>query len=423
MEREQLVEELTERGLIAQTGGGELAEILAEGKAVYLGVDPSADSMHVGNMVPLILLKHLVDAGMTPTLLVGGGTGLIGDPKESGERPMIDTTQAAQNAEAIRTQFAALLAIPNLHLVNNLDWLQDVGLLSFLRDVGKHFTVNQLIKRDIIKRRLETDEDSISYTEFSYSLLQAYDYWHLFTNHGVNVQVGGSDQWANIISGVDLIRRKEQATTYAITTPIVIDRNTGKKFGKSEGNAVWLDPTKTTPFHFYQFWLNVSDENVAEYLRIFTFIPLDEITDLLSKHNAQPHERHAQRALAEAVTTFVHGQAVAADVKVVSQLLFAKDVQLESLSQPQIQLLQSVVPTAVYTTQQLRDEFSLVDVLLTTGLASSKNEARRFVESGAVTINGEKISADTDLETLLINSALFLIRRGKSLALLTTTPK
>ena len=263
MLQQNLAEEFKARGLIEQVAGGTLEEILNTPHNVYLGIDPTADSIHVGNLVQVLLMRRLSDAGHKIFLVVGGYTGLIGDPKETEERPLANEQTVNANSKALERQLSAIIG-SRIKILNNATWLKKLSAIEFLRDVGKHFTVNQLIKRDIIKRRLEQEEDSISFTEFSYSLLQAYDFWYLFKKYNIDLQVGGSDQWANIISGVVLIRKKGGGAAYAFTSSILTDGKSGKKFGKSEGNAIWLDPSKTKPFSFYQYWFNAPDEDVEK---------------------------------------------------------------------------------------------------------------------------------------------------------------
>jgi len=353
----KLSDELKNRGLI-QDASADLDTILGERRVLYIGTDPTADSLHVGHLAWVVLMKRLADAGHKIVLLVGGGTGMIGDPKEKGERPLLTVDDIDKNAVALAAQLKAILGDrADFTMVNNAEWLREVKLLDFLRDTGKHFTVNELIKRDLIKRRLSNPEDSISYTEFTYSLLQAYDYRELNQRYGCDLQVGGSDQWTNILSGVDLIRKREGKEVFAFSIPLVTDRS-GRKFGKSEGNAVWLDAVKTSPYLFHQFWLNVEDEKVIDYLKIYTFLSLSEITSLEDEWNKDRSTRLAQKRLADEVTKFVHGEAVELETAVVN----------------------------VATTDLI------VDVLVSTGLASSKREAREFIESGAVTLDGEKVS-------------------------------
>lgn len=403
-----LSEELALRGFIHQHTGENLTDVLDGTKrTIYHGIDPTADSAHVGNMVIWLLLRHLANAGHQIIFLVGGGTGMIGDPKPDAERVLQDVSITDGNVERIKTQAQRLIGgdIATIRFVNNKDWLAAEGLLTFLRDIGKHFTVNELIKKDAIAKRLSSDT-GISYTEFAYPLLQGYDYLVLNREYGCDVQVGGSDQWGNIISGVDLIRRKEQKTVHAITAPLIVDKVTGKKFGKSEGNAVWLDAEKTSPFNFYQFWLNVSDENVVGYLKVFTFLSLDRIAELENEVITNPAARIAQKELAGAVTTFVHGTEVAQAVQNVAQIIFGGG-SIDSLSQSEREILLQNAPTHCLDT-----EATLVDVLVASGLASSNREARTFIETGAITLQEEKITA-LDAHVSLSSGELALLRRGK----------
>lgn len=413
----KLQAELHARGLIAQTGGGELPDILKEKRKMYVGVDPTADSLHVGNLVPIILMKHLSDSGHTPFLLVGGATGIIGDPRESGERQLMDDKTLQKNMKAIKGQLSGLLDNKDLKVVNNADWLKKVKLIDFLRDIGKHFSVNQLIKRDIIKRRLETEEDSISYTEFSYSLLQGYDYLHLHKTHKIDLQLGGSDQWANIISGVDLIRRKHEAHAFALTTPIIMDKTSGKKFGKSEGNAVWLDPKKTSPLAFYQFWLNTADENVAEYLHIFSFSSLKKIASTLEKHQAEPHKRIAQKQLARDMTTFVHGKDMTTSIEKVTELLYGSK-KISTLSTTDKELIISETRGKAQTKTQAQKGLAIIDALVMLELAQSKSEARRLIEGNAVKVNGTPVTLNFLVTEKHYRDGLVLVKKGKSIGAL-----
>lgn len=410
--------ELEKRGIITHTGGGTLEDIFSKKRNVYLGIDPSADSLHVGNLVPIILMKHLSELGHTPHFLVGGATGLIGDPRESGERPLLDSKIVSKNTNSIKKQLLKILERKNLQVFNNATWLSRLSLLDFLRGTGKHFTVNQLIKRDIIKRRLQTEEDSISFTEFSYPLLQAYDYLHLYINKKIDLQIGGSDQWSNIISGVDLIRRKQNVSAYALTTPIVTDKSTGKKFGKSEGNAVWLDPEKTSPFAFYQFWLNVSDENVEEYMKIFTFLPLSEISVIVSEQQKSPQSRVAQKTLAKEITKFVHGSKIAIAVEKVSRIIFHKDFELTSLSAQEKRFILKELPSAKIKKSELNSGFRIAEAILKTELANSKSDARRLLAGGGISVNGAPVDTEYTLQVSDFKSDLVLIRKGKKMAVL-----
>lgn len=352
-----LAEELKQRGFI-QDSSADIEKILAEKRTIYIGTDPTADSLHVGHLAWVMLMKRLSDAGHKVILLVGGGTGMIGDPKEKGERTLKAVDEIDRNAAAFETQLKHLLGDrADFIMVNNAEWLREVKLLDFLRDIGKHFTVNDLIKRDLIRRRLETPDESISYTEFTYALLQAYDYRELNARYGCDVQVGGSDQWTNILSGVDLIRKKEGKEVFAFSIPLTTDA-AGRKFGKSEGNAVWLDANKTTPRDFYQFWINVDDEKVVNYLKIYTLLSLEEISEIEKEFNNDKSTRLAQRRLAEEVTRFVHGEA-----------------NTEKLPEFNV-----------------KSGDLIVDVLVACGLAASKREAREFIESGAVTLDDVKVT-------------------------------
>lgn len=400
----KLSKELENRGLVHQHSAEKLSDILdGPARTIYHGIDPSADSAHAGNFLVWVLLKRLLDHGHKVVFLVGGGTGMIGDPKPDQERSLESREAVAVRVEKIKQQARGLLG-EEVEFVDNFDWLGSLNLIEFLRDVGKHFTVNELVKKDAIATRLKS-EMGLSYTEFAYPLLQAYDYLRLNESWGCDVQVGGSDQWGNIIAGVDLVRRKTGKTVYALTTPLVIDKASGKKFGKSEGNAVWLDAQKTSPFAFYQFWFNTSDESVVDYLKLFTFLPLEEITDLEQATEANPGERSAQRKLAELVTGFVHGEGVAVSVTNVSKILFGEG-DVNKLSDTEQKLLKENAPHLSCSQTTL-----LSNALVDSGLASSKREARTFIQSGAVVVNNQKITKDVELGSF--KESLLLLHRGK----------
>lgn len=399
--------ELEKRGFIHQTSAASLAEVLDNGpRTIYHGVDPTADSIHAGNFAVWMLLRHLKDAGHKIILLVGGGTGMIGDPKPDAERTLSTPEEVAVRVKKLQAQVEKFLG-DKVTLVNNHDWLGELKLITFLRDIGKHFTVNELIKKDAIATRLASD-NGISYTEFAYPLLQGYDFLELYRRHGCTVQVGGSDQWGNLIAGVELIRRKEQATVDIITIPLIIDKTTGKKFGKSEGNAIWLDPEKTSPFVFYQFWFNVSDENVIDYLKIFTFLSLEEIGNIERDMKLDPSARVTQRRLAELITTIVHGEEKAKLVANVSDIIFGTR-SLGSMTDNEKTLLLQNAPTAKVTPGD-----SFVEVLVATNLAASKREARTYIESGAIAINSTKIM---DINAVVSDGqfvfGVAILRRGK----------
>lgn len=402
-----LSNELKNRGFIHQCSSENLSEVLDGPKrTIYHGVDPTADSIHAGNFASWMLLRHFVQAGHKVILLVGGGTGMIGDPKPDVERPLSTPEEVAARVEKLSAQAKQLLG-DGVIFVNNHDWLGSLKLIDFLRDIGKHFTVNELIKKDAIATRLSSD-NGISYTEFAYPLLQAYDYLQLHREYGCDVQVGGSDQWGNIIAGVELVRKKEQKAVYALTIPLIIDKVTGKKFGKSEGNAVWLDAEKTSPFSFYQFWFNVSDENVIDYLKIFTFLLLTEIETIEHDFKKEPGTRSAQKRLAQEITTTVHGKEKAELALNVSDIIFGTR-SLGMMTQTEKVILLENAPTTEITPGD-----PLVDVVVAAGLASSKREARTFIESGAVSINGIKLTdvAGTVDENHFV-FGLSILRRGK----------
>ena len=403
----KLSEELQARGYIAQCTGDDLSVIFDEEKRViYHGIDPTADSAHAGNFVIWMLLKHLVDYGHSLVFLVGGGTGMIGDPKPDSERTLSSREEVNLRVQKIKIQAQNFFGSDKVIFVDNYDWLGTLDLITFLRDIGKRFTVNELIKKEAIAKRLSS-ENGISYTEFAYPLLQAYDYLKLFKEQGATLQVGGSDQWGNIISGVDLIRRVEQKTVYALTVPLIIDKATGKKFGKSEGNAVWLDATKTSPYAFYQFWLNVSDESVFDYLKLYTLVSLEEISELEKEVINNAQARVAQKMLAREVTGLVHGLEVSTDVARVTECLFG-DLEFASLSTEDLNLLKTHAPLTKVVEGTL-----LLEALISSNLASSKREARSFIEEGAVSVNGQKIQS---LDYHLVKSTdgeLVHLKRGK----------
>lgn len=403
----KLSEELQERGFIYQFSSDDLGEILdGEKRMVYFGIDPTADSIHVGNLAGYMLLNKLMLAGHKVILLMGGATALIGDPGgKSEERPFVDASVVAQQVKKMEEGIRKFVT-GDVLFVNNHDWLSKLSMIEYLRDVGKHFTVNAMIKKDVVANRL-TDDNSISYTEFSYSLLQAYDYAHLHAEYGCDLQIGGSDQWSNIIAGVDYIRRTTGDTVHALTMPLVVDKATGKKFGKSEGNAVWLSPEKTSPYTFYQFWLNTTDENVIDYLKLFSFLSLEQIIEIAKDFEENPGSRSAQKILAHEVTTFVHGPETAMVVQRVSASLFG-EVSLGDLSGEELAILKENAPLT-----QIENGVSVVDVLVATELATSKREARTFIEGGAVQINGEKIQDAEGVIEKEKMGALVLLKRGK----------
>lgn len=404
-------EELKARGLV-EHASAEPKKIFEKPRTVYLGIDPTADSMQIGNLAVVLLMKRLADAGNSLVFLVGGATGQIGDPKEKGERSLLDEKTIAKNTKALKAQLKAILGRTPFKLVDNADWLTKVKLVPFLRDIGKHFTVNDLVKRDLIKKRLETPDESISYTEFTYSLLQGYDYLTLHQKYGVDLQVGASDQWTNILSGVDLIHKKLGEDVYAFTCPLVTD-SAGKKFGKSEGNAVWLDSEKTSPFTFYQFWKNLPDAKVEDYLKIYTFLPLNEIAALMELHRRDPGQRQAQETLARLVTEIVHGPAATAQAAAATDALFG-GTPFAELSREAKQVALAEAPSITLTKKQLEEGYPLAEALATTGLASSKSDARRLIEGKAVSLSGQPIeNADQKIYPGDLADGYALVRKGK----------
>lgn len=405
-----LANDLKARSLVEHTSA-DLEKILGEKRTVYLGVDPSADSMHAGNLLVVLFMKRLADAGHKIVLLVGGGTGMIGDPRESGERTLADTKNVERNKKALKAQMQRILGT-RITLVDNADWLLKVKLVDFLRDIGKHFTVNELVKRDIIRRRLETPDESISYTEFAYSLLQGYDYLVLNREKGVNLQIGASDQWTNILSGVELIRRKDGKEAFALTCPLVTDAN-GKKFGKSEGNAIWLDANKTSPYAFYQFWLNQPDEVVEKYLKMFSFIAVDEIDALIARHKENPGAREAQEALARVVTEIVHGPGATAAAAAAASTLFGSST-LADLSKEARTVITSEAPSLPVLKSDVAKGLTVLDALATSSLAASKSDARRLIEGRGVSLNGALVeSLEQKLAETDFQNGLALIKKGK----------
>lgn len=424
-----LLSELEWRGQLYQvTDRPALEKHLAEadpgagGRRVYCGFDPTADSLTIGNLVPIMLLRRFQQAGHTPVVVMGGGTGLIGDPSgKEAERLLLDLDAVNRHVESQRRIFEALLDFsgPNAAtIVNNDDWLGKITFLEALRDIGKHFSVNQMIQRDSVKSRLEDREHGISYTEFSYMLLQAYDFLHLFRASNVTIQAAGSDQWGNIVSGADLIRRLHghadagAPLAFGLTAPLLV-KSDGGKFGKTESGAIWLTADRTSPYAFYQFWINADDADVSNYLRIFTDLSRDEIEALEQRHAAAPHEREAQRTLAREVTRMVHGEEALTRAEAASQALFSGDVA--GLDLATLREVFADVPHSDHDkTDMGSDGIPIVDLLPLTSLARSKREAREFLSSGAITLNGERVGIDDRLTPdRLLHAQVALLRRGK----------
>ncbi len=403
----KLSEDLKCRGLI-QDSTQNIEKALDEEKPTfYLGADPTADSLHLGHLLGYMTARRLSDAGLKPILIVGGGTGRIGDPKPDSERTLLDDETIEKNISAIKAQVERLLNRSDLIVVNNYDWLKELKLIDFLRDIGKNFTVNNLIKKDAISARLQSDT-GLSYTEFAYPLLQATDYLELYRRYDCRMQIGGSDQWGNIVAGVDLVRRKEDTEVHAFTFPLLVDKATGRKFGKSEGNALWLDGNKTSPYQMYQFLLNISDESVEDLLKKLTLLTLDEIENIIADWKQESHKRLAQKTLAFEVVSYIHGKDAANSAKQVSEILFGG--YMGSLTQATKEMLINEAPS--FSISSI-DFDSFEELLVCTGLASSKREAREFMQSGAVKVFDKKVNEGQIISEDDFQDGILIIRRGK----------
>lgn len=409
-----LLSELDARGLVHDTTDrGALAARLASGPvSVYVGFDPTADSLHVGHLVGQLLLRRFQQAGHKPFPLAGGATGMVGDPSgRSEERNLLDMETLRHNVSCIEQQLQRLLDFEpgpyQATLVNNADWTEPMGVLEFLRDVGKHVTINQMLAKDSVRSRLDS-EHGLSYTEFSYSLLQANDFRHLYEHHGVELQAGGSDQWGNIVAGVDLIRRHLGASAHALTHPLVT-KSDGSKFGKSVGGAVWLDPAKTSPYQFRQFWVQTDDSMMATYLRMFSMRPVDEIEALLADHLAAPERRLAQRALADELTALAHGEGAATAAREAADVLFRGDPAGVGIDV--LEVLAAEIPCVAIDRV---DGARVHDLLVGAGLASSNSEVNRLLAQRGVRINGRIADADGTLASSdLLSGGFVLVRKGK----------
>ncbi len=408
-----IFEELKERGLVFQTTDEEaLVKALTEGQvSYYTGYDPTADSLHLGHLVAILTSRRLQLAGHKPYALVGGATGLIGDPSFKDAERSLQTKETVDGwVTKIQNQLSRFLDFENgdnkAVMVNNYDWFGNVSFIDFLRDVGKYFTVNAMMSKESVKKRIET---GISYTEFAYQIMQGYDFYELNDKYNVTLQIGGSDQWGNMTAGTELLRRKADKTGHVMTVPLITD-STGKKFGKSEGNAVWLDAEKTSPYEMYQFWLNVMDDDAVRFLKIFTFLSLEEIAEIEKEFNAARHERLAQKILAREVVTLVHGEEAYKEALKITEQLFAGNIK--SLSAKELKQGLNNVPNYAV---QADDNLSIVEILVAAKISSSKRQAREDVQNGAIYINGERVQ---DLDYTLsdadkIDNELTVIRRGK----------
>jgi len=410
--KNELLKELQWRGLLNDCTDLENLDALLETSKIslYVGTDPTGDSLHIGHLLPQLVMRHFQNAGHRPIILVGGATGSIGDPSGKKQERQLQTLETiAQNVKCLKGQFEKIFDFGTENgamMVNNYDWTSSLNVLEFLRDIGKNFNVNQMLAKDIVASRLET---GISFTEFSYQILQAMDFNHLYENFDCKLQIGGSDQWGNIVAGLDLIRKKqdEGAKAFGMTIPLVT-KSDGTKFGKTESGAIWLDPKKTTPYEMFQFFINTADSDAIKFLKYFTFLPKENIEQIEEAFAAAPHERLAQKTLAKEVVTFVHGEAAYEQALKISEALFSGNIG--SLSSEEIEAGFKDVPSV-----ELNEELNLVDALIAIKAASSKRESREFINNNSISINGEKVA---DLEHLISKSAAIegkftVVRRGK----------
>lgn len=395
----KLSEELQWRGFWNQTTFTDDKLIDSENFTLYLGTDPSADSLHVGHLAVYMMVRHFLERGHKVFLLVGGGTGMIGDMRDTEERNLLPYEEIEHNKQALKSQVSRIFAGRDFTLVDNADWLAELELLPFLRDIGKNFNMADLVSREFFKARINNGK-GLSFAEFTYTLLQGYDFWHLFNQYGVNLQIGGSDQWGNLLSGVDLIRKKENTEVYAMTAPLLINKSTGRKFGKSEGGAVWLDENKTSVYKFYQFWLNVDDESAIEYMKIFTMLDRDTIEAIAENHAVNPGARSAQKVLAREVTDIVHGSARRESVERVNEVLFGGG-DFKKLSDDDLGALAEEIPC-------VDAGIDVIEALVESGAVGSNGEAKRLLKSGAISLNGEKLA-----ENKVVNDTS-LLKKGKN---------
>lgn len=416
-----LIEELQWRGMIQDIMPGTKELLEKEIVSGYIGFDPTSDSLHIGSLVPILLLVHLQRAGHKPYALVGGATGMVGDPSgKSEERNLLSEETLQFNQEGVRRQLSKFLefntGFPNsAELVNNYDWFKDFSFLNFIRDVGKHITVNYMMSKDSVKKRLE-GETGMSFTEFTYQLVQGYDFYWLYQNRNCKLQMGGSDQWGNIVTGTELIRRKAGGEAFAFTCPLITKAD-GGKFGKTEKGNVWLDPKKTSPYQFYQFWLNASDEDAKKWIKIFTLLPKKEIEALLLKQDAAPHERALQKKLAEELTCFVHSRADFEFAVKASDILFGNATTeiLQSLSEEQLLQVMEGVPCIEIEKSSIEAGYEIVSFLADTQIFPSKGEARKMWQAGGLSLNKSKIPIDKNeiVASDLLKEKYLLIQKGK----------
>lgn len=414
-----LIAELQERNLIQDIMPGTEEQLLKEMTAAYIGFDPTADSLHVGSLLPITLLMRLQQAGHKPYALVGGATGMVGDPSgKSAERNLLDLDTIRQNCDGIRSQLEKFLDFdttkPNAAvMVNNYDWFKNISFLDFIRDVGKHITINYMMAKDSVQKRLET---GMSFTEFTYQLIQGYDFFHLFTQHNVKLQMGGADQWGNVVTGTELIRRKNGGEAFAFTCKLVT-KSDGSKFGKSEGGNIWLDRNRTSPYQFYQFWLNLPDADAAKLALVFSFKPVAELKALIAEHEIAPNLRQLQKALAEEMTTLVHGEQDTVAARETSEKLFGQSPveALRALTEQELLDTMDGVRQVNGNMQSLQEGIDLISFLAECGIFASKGEARKMLQGGGISINKEKVSAiDTKLTPQhLLTGKYILLQKGK----------
>jgi tyrosyl-tRNA synthetase len=414
-----LVENLRWRGLIQDIMPGTEEQLKKEMTSAYIGFDPTAESLHIGSLVPIILLVHLQKAGHKPIALVGGATGMVGDPSgKSQERNLLDEETLNRNVAGVRSQLMRFLNFdPSLsnaaEMVNNYDWFRGIGFLNFIRDVGKHITVNYMMSKDSVRKRIES-ESGISFTEFTYQLIQGYDFYWLFQNKNCKLQMGGSDQWGNITTGTELIRRKTGGEAFAFTCPL-LTKSDGGKFGKSESGNVWLDAGMTSPYQFYQFWLNAADTDAEKWIRIFTFLSKEVIEALVSEHQADPSKRILQKRLAQELTIFVHGEGEYQSALQTTQKLFdQQNAPAESLSLEDLQQMQGIVHVS-FAREKLASGIDIISLLAESTIFPSKGEARKMIQNGGVSINRQKV---TGIETVvsstqLLHDRYLLIQKGR----------
>ena len=416
-----VIQELQWRGMIQDIMPGTEEQLLKEMTTGYIGFDPTADSLHIGSLVPIMLLNHLQKAGHQPIALVGGATGMVGDPSgKSEERNLLSEDILFHNVACVKTQLEKFLDFdeskPNAAVMaNNYDWFKDFSFLHFIRDVGKYITVNYMMSKDSVKKRLEGD-NGMSFTEFTYQLVQGYDFFWLNQHKGVKLQMGGSDQWGNIVTGTELIRKKTGGEAFAFTCPLMTKAD-GGKFGKTEKGNIWLDPKKTSPYQFYQFWLNAADADAVKYIKIFTMLSKDEIDQLIEQHTGNEHQRLLQKKLAEEVTCFVHSRADYEFAVKASEILFNNDTAdiLRQLNEEQLLQVMEGVPSVEFSKTTLQEGIDIVSFLAATGIQPSKGEARKLVQGGGISINKEKIDQVDFVVSnrLLLNEKYILVQKGK----------